>query len=77
MGNPAAGVLVLLAALYLLLAFFRGDLEWLFAASGKPAAIVEGLGQGTVGGGAGAVIGAPDPPNPTTTGNGGAGLKVK
>lgn len=30
MGNPAAGVLVLLLALYLLLAFFSGRLEWLF-----------------------------------------------
>lgn len=30
MGNPAAGVLVLLAALYLLLAYFAGRLEWLF-----------------------------------------------
>lgn len=29
-GNPAAGVLVLLLALYLLLAFFSGRLEWLF-----------------------------------------------
>lgn len=30
MGNPAAGVLVLLLALYLLLAYFSGRLEWLF-----------------------------------------------
>jgi hypothetical protein len=29
-GNPSAGVLVLLLALYLLLAFFQGRLEWLF-----------------------------------------------
>lgn len=30
MGNPAAGILVLLLALYLLLAYFGGRLEWLF-----------------------------------------------
>lgn len=30
MGNPAAGILVLLLALYLLLAYFSGRLEWLF-----------------------------------------------
>lgn len=30
MGNPAGGILVLLLALYLLLAFFTGRLEWLF-----------------------------------------------
>lgn len=30
-GNPAAGILVLLLALYLLLAFFSGRLEWLFS----------------------------------------------
>jgi len=29
-GNPAGGILVLLLALYLLLAFFTGRLEWLF-----------------------------------------------
>jgi hypothetical protein len=42
MGNPAAGVLVLLAALYLLLAFFSGRLEWLFAAVANPAEAVSG-----------------------------------
>lgn len=30
MGNPAAGILVLLLALWLLLAYFDGRLEWLF-----------------------------------------------
>jgi len=30
-GNPAGGILVLLLALYLLLAFFEGRLEWLFS----------------------------------------------
>ncbi len=30
MGNPAAGVVLLLIALYLLLALFQGRLEWLF-----------------------------------------------
>lgn len=33
MGNPAGGILVLLLALYLLLAFFAGRLEWLFRLS--------------------------------------------
>lgn len=40
MGNPAAGVLVLLLALYLILAYFSGRLEWLFnlrtVATAKP-----------------------------------------
>lgn len=30
-GNPAAGLLVLLVMLYLLLAYFAGRLEWLFS----------------------------------------------
>lgn len=30
MGNPAGGILVMLLALYLLLAYFSGRLEWLF-----------------------------------------------
>lgn len=30
-GNPAAGLLVLLVGLYLLLAYFAGRLEWLFS----------------------------------------------
>lgn len=34
-GNPAAGVLVLLVALYLLLALVGGRLEWLFALPGS------------------------------------------
>lgn len=34
-GNPAAGLLVLLAGCYLLLAFFTGRLEWLFNMGGQ------------------------------------------
>lgn len=37
MANPAAGVLVLLVALYLLLAFVNGRLDFLFGGSAGPA----------------------------------------
>ena len=30
MGNPASGILVLLLAVFLLLSYFTGRLEWLF-----------------------------------------------
>lgn len=43
-GNPAGGILVLLLALYLILAFFSGRLEWLFTLPERVAAEPGGPG---------------------------------
>lgn len=55
MGNPAAGILVLLLALWLLLAYFTGRLEWLFSLNRLPAASAAAATGGA-------------PARPTTTG---------
>lgn len=46
MGNPSAGILVLLLAVYLLLSFFTGGLDWLFRL-GSTVSGAQGTGTGT------------------------------
>jgi hypothetical protein len=68
-GNPAGGIVLLLIALYLLLAFFGGRLEWLF----RLGADVRGGSANAIGGLAGPTGVTPPPvalPRPTTTGRG-------